>query len=87
MKSKGGKETMGFTRDENKIKTRDEAFQQFKEALAEIDKQAREATLKARATLHEQLAILRDEYHKELKAIRAISQKTKRRREKCLYIL
>ena len=61
--------------------TKDEAYQEYEEALAKIDEQAKEATLKARATLHERLAIFRAEHHKELKAIRAISQKTKRSRK------
>ena len=60
--------------------TRDEAFQQYEEALAKIDTQTHEAREEARATLQEQLKALRDELHKELKAVRAIQQKTKRSR-------
>ena len=58
---------------------RDEAFREYEEALAKIDKQAYEKREEARATLREQLKALRDALHEELKAIRAISQKTKRR--------
>lgn len=58
--------------------TRDEAFLEYEEALAKIDSQAHEAREKARATLKERLKALRDTLHGELKAIRAIQQKTKR---------
>ena len=57
--------------------TRDEAFQQYEEALARIAKQSREATEEARVTLHKQLEALRSASHRELKAIRAIAQKTR----------
>ena len=59
--------------------TRDEAYREYEEALAEINKQARKATEKARATLHEQLKALRIAHHEELTATRTIEQKTKRR--------
>ncbi len=59
-------------------KTRDEAFQQYEETLAKISKEAQEASEKARATLHTQLATIRAMLHEELKGVRAISQKTKR---------
>ena len=58
--------------------TREEAFKEYKETLAKIDKQAYEARERARVTVREQLKALRDTAHKELKAIRAIEQKTKR---------
>ncbi len=57
--------------------TRDEAFREYEEALAEITKTGREATTRARATLHEHLRIIRQFHHDELKAVRAISQKTR----------
>uniref|UniRef100_A0A6H2A5H1 Uncharacterized protein n=1 Tax=viral metagenome TaxID=1070528 RepID=A0A6H2A5H1_9ZZZZ len=60
--------------------TRDEAFQEYEEALAKIDKQSHEAREKARIALRERLKILRDTAHEELKAIRIIEQKTKRSR-------
>ncbi len=49
--------------------SRDEAFREFESALAFIDKQAREATLKAKAMLHKQLAVIRAEHHEEPKEI------------------
>ena len=58
---------------------RDEAYQQYEEALAKIDKEVHEAREKARATLREQLKSLREKAHEDLKAIRVIEQKTKRR--------
>lgn len=58
--------------------TRDEAFLEYEKALADISKQAHEASEKARATLREQLKVLRNQAHEELKAIRTIEQKTRR---------
>ena len=58
---------------------RDEAFQEYEATLARIDKQARETREAARVKLQERLKALRDAAHEELKAIRAITQKTKRR--------
>ena len=60
------------------MKTRDEAFLEYEETLAHIDKQAHEAKEKAKTTLREQLDTLRDIAHKELKDIRVIEQKTRR---------
>lgn len=57
--------------------TKDEAFRQYEEALAKINKQAYEAREEARSTLRKQLKALREASHEELKAIRAIEQKTK----------
>ena len=57
--------------------TRDEVYLQYKGTMAKIDKQAHEAREKARATLQEQLQALRSKAHEELRAIRAIAQKTK----------
>jgi len=59
--------------------TRDEAFQQYEEALAKIDKEAHEARGAARTTFQSQLATIRKALHEDLKAVRAIQQKTKRR--------
>ena len=63
--------------------TKDELYQQYEETLALIAKQAHEANEKARTALREQLKILRDEAHEELKAIRILEQKTKRSVIKC----
>ena len=60
--------------------TRDEAFQQYKETLAKIDKQLYRAREEARTTLQEQLKTLREASHEELRAIRVLEQKTKRSR-------
>ena len=49
----------------------------YAEALAQIDNKAHEAREQARITLREQLNVLRDAAHKELKAIRTLEQKTK----------
>ena len=57
----------------------DELYQQYEETLNLIDKQAHKAREKARAILQEQLKILRDAVHEELKAIQTLEQKTKRR--------
>ena len=54
--------------------TRDEATREYEEAIAKIDV-ARE---RARITLRERLKILNEAAHEELKAIRALEQKTKR---------
>lgn len=62
--------------------TRDEAFLEYEEALAKINKEAYEATELARARLHEQLNIVRTELHKELKAVRALQQKARRGKQK-----
>lgn len=45
--------------------TKDEAFQQYQEALEKIDKQVHEAKEDARAVLREQLKALRDLSHRE----------------------
>jgi len=58
--------------------TRDEAYQQYQEALAKINKQAHEAKEEARTTLREQLKALQEAAHKDLKAIRAIDLRTRR---------
>ena len=63
--------------------TREEAYQQYTEAIAKLDKESKEASDKARAELREQLKVLRDASHEELKAIRAISQKTRGPSGKC----
>lgn len=60
--------------------TKDEAHQQYKEALAKIDQQASEAREVARITLRNQLKTLREMCHEELKGLRAIEQETKRSR-------
>ena len=57
--------------------TRDEAFLQYEEALAKINEQAQKETNRARDTLRAQLKILQNNHHKELKAIRVITQKTR----------
>ena len=60
--------------------TKDEALQEYDEELARIShvvKAAHQARENARARLQQQLKALRDEHHQELKAIRALSQKTK----------
>lgn len=59
--------------------TKEEAFQEYEEVLARISKQAAEAREKARAKLREQLKALQVTHHEELKAIRDISQKIKRK--------
>ena len=56
---------------------RDEAFQQYQDALEAISEQSRRAQKEARAILNQQLEAMRITAHEELKAIRAISQKTK----------
>ena len=61
--------------------TRQEAFLEYEKALAEITEQARKSTETARGKLREQLQVLRDNAHKELKAIRVIAQKTKRSKQ------
>ena len=58
--------------------TRDEAFQRYEEALDRITKQTHEAREGARNTLRVRLKLLRDTAHEELKAIRALEQKTRR---------
>ncbi len=45
--------------------TRDKAFLQYEEALAQIAKESHEASDKARETLRKQLKVLRDEAHTE----------------------
>jgi len=57
---------------------KNKAYQQYEEALALINEQAHNAKEKARAILREQLKLLRDAAHEELKAIRILEQKTKR---------
>ena len=59
--------------------TRDEAFQEYQEALDKLSREYNRARDEARGRLNIQLVALRKEAHEELKAIRAISQKTKRR--------
>ena len=59
--------------------TRDEAFKLYEEALSKIDKEVQEARDREKAILHGRLAAIRVALHEELKAIRAIEQKTKRR--------
>ena len=61
--------------------TRDEAYQQYEETLAKIDKLAHEAREEARTMLRDQLKTLREASHEELKSIRALEQKTKRSRK------
>jgi len=61
--------------------TRDEAYQEYEEALAKIDQSIsilNKARDKARATLRERLKALREQHHEELKAIRVLDQKAKR---------
>lgn len=58
--------------------TRDEAFKEYEEILAKIDKQSHEARAEARAILQERLNVIRIALHEELRVIRAIQQKTKR---------
>jgi len=60
---------------------RDEAFKEFEETLAKINKQANEAREEARATFREQLEALREQAHEELRSIRVLEQKTKRSRK------
>lgn len=60
--------------------TKDVAYQRYKEALAKINKQACEAREDARATFREQLRVLRNASHEELKAIRVLEQQTKNER-------
>ena len=57
---------------------REEAFKQYEETLAKIDKEARKAREEAKAILHDQLKTLQDIAHEELKAIRKLEQKTRR---------
>ena len=61
--------------------TKDEAFQEYEEALAKIHQGAQAASEQARTILREQLKFLRDVAHSELKAIRKLEQKTKRSRK------
>uniref|UniRef100_A0A6M3KV90 Uncharacterized protein n=1 Tax=viral metagenome TaxID=1070528 RepID=A0A6M3KV90_9ZZZZ len=58
--------------------TRDEAYQEYEESLSRISNQASVAMEVARATLHDRLSVIRNALHEELKAIRALDQKTKR---------
>ena len=60
--------------------TKEEAYQQYEETLARIDKQLHEVREEARTMLREQLKSLRDTAHEELRAIRKLEQKTKRSR-------
>ncbi|KKN21720.1 hypothetical protein LCGC14_0922600 [marine sediment metagenome] len=57
-----------------------EIYREYQKAIAKINKQAHEAGEEARATLQERLKALRESAHEELKAIRAVSQKTRRSR-------
>ena len=59
--------------------TKDEAFREYTEALNRIEESAKQAIAIERAKLKERLEALRIEHHQELKAIRAISQRTKGR--------
>ena len=59
------------------IATQDEAFQQFEETLARIEKQAHKAREEARVLLREQLKFLRQAHHEELKVIRKLDQKVR----------
>ena len=59
--------------------TKDEVYQQYEETLAKIDKLAYEARKEARIALREHLKVLRNTAHEELKAIRTIEQKTRRK--------
>lgn len=60
------------------MKSRDELFQEYEETLTHIDKVANDARELAREKLKIRLKSLREECHKELKAIRSIDQKIKR---------
>ena len=59
--------------------TREEAYQAYEEALGRIALEALEAREKTREILRGHLQSLREECHRELKAIRALEQKTKKR--------
>lgn len=58
--------------------TRDEAFLEYEESMARINKQAKEASDKARLKLRGQLKVLREASHEELKAIRVLGQKIRK---------
>jgi hypothetical protein len=60
------------------MKTREMAFQDYKKTLAKLNQQKDKARLK----LREQLKIIHNYHHEELKAIRILEQKTKRKRGK-----
>ena len=60
--------------------TKNELYRQYKEALAQLEQQAHEARERVRVTFKEQLKAIRKEAHKELKAIRALEQETRRNR-------
>lgn len=59
------------------MKTKDEVFQQYEETLVKISQEFSRAKKEARATLQGQLKAIRVSLHEELKAVRAIQQKTK----------
>ena len=57
---------------------KEQIFKEYEEVLAKIAKTAHEESEKARTALREQLKLLRDASHEELKAIRVFEQKTRR---------
>ena len=56
----------------------DEVFRQYQERVDTINEQAHNVKEEARTILQEQLKVLQETAHEELKAIRALAQKTKR---------
>ena len=56
---------------------RDEAFREYEEALSLVGEQTKVATEEAKSILHERLDAIRTAHHEELKAIRAMQQKTR----------
>ena len=62
--------------------TKDEAFKEYEETLDKLNKEHNRAREEARTTLQERLKTLREKAHDDLKVIRALTQKTKRRQPK-----
>lgn len=58
------------------MKTREGALQDYKETLTKLNQQKEEARLR----LREQLETIRNYHHRELKAIRILEQRTKRKK-------
>ena len=54
---------------------KDEAFQEYGEALDKCSREFREAKENAKATLNVNLKAIRDELHNELRAVRDIQQR------------
>ena len=58
--------------------TKDEAFQEYEEELDRLSREFNTAKEKAKATLNANLKAIRVRLHEELKAVRAIQQRTGR---------